>query len=142
MAPTTRIGASSPISSSGADLDKTLLKKVENDLVAQITGVQRRFGRNTDLAAKMVTDAASYDDTTALQQHMVNLSAITPADLLNKVDGLSVTLYSGRTVTLQTAGITMQSINPGPFDGLYALLLDPNVSFLLLVVALIGIYLE
>src|SRR6266700_8444682 len=36
MAPTTRIGASSPIESTGADIASTLKAKLENDLVAAI----------------------------------------------------------------------------------------------------------
>src|SRR5947209_19017834 len=63
MAPTTRIGASSPIQSTGADIGSTLKAKLENDLVASMTGIQNRYGRNVDLATKMVTNAASYDDT-------------------------------------------------------------------------------
>src|SRR5712692_3549599 len=75
MAPTTRIGASSPVTSTGADIGKTLEAKIENDLVAQLTGIQTRYGRNIDLAAKMVRNAASYDDATAESQHLVDCAA-------------------------------------------------------------------
>jgi len=142
MAPTTRIGASSPIDSTGADIGSTLKAKLEHDLVASITGIQNRYHRNVNLAAKMVTDAASYDDVTAENQGIVDLGATTLSDLLTKVDGRSVTLNSGRTVTLQTAGISVQMIEPTFFDSLYSFLLDPNVVFLLFIVAMIGIYLE
>src|SRR5216684_4357386 len=143
MVPTTRIGASSPIASTGADIGSTLKAKLEHDLVASITGIQNRYHRRgVDLAAKMVTDAASYDDVTAENQGIVDLGATTLSDLLTKVDGRSVTLNSGRTVTLQTAGISVQMIEPTFFDSLYSFLLDPNVVFLLFIVAMIGIYLE
>ncbi len=142
MAPTTRIGASSPVTSSGGNLNSTLLQKVENDLVAQITGVQNRYGRNATLAARMVTQAASYDDQTALQQHIVDIGARTLNELLTTIDGRSVTLYSGQSVVLHTAGAAIVTLTPGPFDALYGFLLDPNVDFLLFIVALIGIYLE
>src|SRR2546421_6437875 len=62
MAPTTRIGASSPIASTGADIGNTLKAKLENDLTASITSIQKRYGRNYALATLMVTQAASYDD--------------------------------------------------------------------------------
>src|SRR3954453_6007707 len=87
MAPTTRIGASSPILSTGADIGSTLKAKLENDLVASITGIQNRYGRNVDLATKMVTNAASYDDTQEVSQHIVNLEGTSPNDLLNQVNG-------------------------------------------------------
>src|SRR6266704_2958769 len=121
MAPTTRIGASSPVTSTGTDIDKTLLSKIENDLVASITGIQNHYHRNAPLAAAMVTKAASYDDQTAVNDNIVE---------------------SGRTVVLHTAGASVDMLQPSLFDEAYSLLLDPNVIFLLFIVAIIGIYLE
>ncbi|MBX5451164.1 NfeD family protein [Thermogemmatispora sp.] len=142
MAPTTRIGASSPVSSTGSNLDSTLLKKIESDLVAQITGTQNRYGRNATLAARMVTDAASYDDQTALREHIVDLGARSLPELLQSADGHRITLSPGHSVVLHTAGAALTTLSPGLFDALYSFLLDPNVVFLLFIVALIGIYLE
>ncbi|MDQ6659357.1 MAG: nodulation protein NfeD, partial [Chloroflexota bacterium] len=66
MAPTTRIGASSPVDSSGGDIGNTLKMKIENDLVASMTGIQSRYGRSVDPALKMITEAKSYDNTEAV----------------------------------------------------------------------------
>jgi membrane-bound serine protease (ClpP class) len=142
MAPTTRIGASSPVTSTGGDIGSTLKSKIENDLVASMTGIQNRYGRNVGLAVKMVTNAASYDDTTAVSQHIVDVGATNLNDLLTKVNGRAVKLNAGNSVTLQTTGIAVQTIEPSAIDTLYSLILDPNITFLLFVVALIGIYLE
>src|SRR6266487_3847424 len=101
MAPTTRIGASSPIEGTGADIGSTLKAKLENDLVASLKGIQDRYGRNFPLAAAMVTKAASYDDVTAYNNHLIDYRASS-----------------------------------------LGLLLDPNVIFLLFIIAMIGIYLE
>jgi membrane-bound serine protease (ClpP class) len=141
MAPTTRIGASSPVDITGADLGSTLKAKLEQDLVASMTGIQNRYHRSVDLATKMVTDAASYDDATAVSQGIVDLEANSLTDLLTKVDGKSVQLLSG-SVTLHTAGDTVQMVQPSLFDNVYGFLLDPNVIFLLFILAMIGIYLE
>ncbi len=143
MAPTTRIGASSPINGNGSNLDSTLQKKIENDLVASITGIQKRYHRKgVDYAAAMVTQAKSYDTDTALKDGIVDLEASNLGDLLNKVNNSPITLYNGHTVTLHTAGASTQTLNPSVFDTLYGLLLDPNIVFLLFIVAMIGIYLE
>jgi membrane-bound serine protease (ClpP class) len=141
MAPTTRIGASSPISGSGADLGNTLKEKIENDLIASITSIQSRYGRNVPLAVKMVTQASSYDDTQAVDNKIVDLEAPSLNALLDAVNGRTVQL-SGHTVTLQTAGVGVQTLSPSTIDALYSFLIDPNVAFLLFVVAMIGIYLE
>ena len=146
MAPTTRIGASSPVTSTGTDIDKTLLSKIENDLVASITGIQNHYHRNAPLAAAMVTKAASYDDQTAVNDNIVDYGASDLTALLNEVDttatGKVITLESGRTVVLHTAGASVDMLQPSLFDEAYSLLLDPNVIFLLFIVAIIGIYLE
>jgi membrane-bound serine protease (ClpP class) len=142
MAPGTTIGASSPVTSTGADIGNTLKAKIESVLVSDMTNIQNRYGRNVPLATKMITDAASYTDQQAKAQGIIDLQATSPGDLLNQVNGRSVTLASGRTITLQTAGATVQSIDAGPADTLYTLLLDPNVIFLLFIVAVIGIFVE
>src|SRR5712692_6580247 len=92
MAPTTRIGASSPVTGTGGDIGSTLKSKIENDLVASMTGIQNRYGRNVALAVRMVTDAASYDDTTAVSQHIVDAGATNLNGLLTKVNGRSIKL--------------------------------------------------
>jgi len=142
MAPTTRIGASSPISSTGSNLDSTLQAKLEQDLTAQMRGIQTRYNRSgVDFAVKMVTNAASYDDTEAVNDGIVDLEATSLNNLLNQVDGRQVKLNSG-PVTLHTNGVSVQTIEPSLFDSLYGFLLDPNVIFLLFIIAMIGIYLE
>jgi membrane-bound serine protease (ClpP class) len=141
MAPTTRIGASSPINSDGSDIGSTLKSKIENDLVASMTGIQSRYGRNIPLATRMVTNAASYDDATAESQDIVDLGAANLTDLLNQVNGRFAKLDSG-SVMLQTAGDAVVDVNPNFWTTLYGFIIDPNVTFLLFVVALVGIFLE
>jgi membrane-bound serine protease (ClpP class) len=159
MAPTTRIGASSPISSTGSNLDSTLESKIEQDLLSGLRGMQQRYGRQYDPAALMVTQAKSYDDSearslqivdcadpysdaVAQSQHLPCDTAASLSALLNQVNGRQVTLESGQTVTLQTAGIAMQTISASPYLAIYNFLIDPNVVFLLFIVAVIGIFLE
>jgi membrane-bound serine protease (ClpP class) len=142
MAPTTRIGASGPITSSGGDIGKTLKAKIENDLLAAMTGIQTRYGRNVALARTMITSVSSYDDATAVREHIVDVSAANLNELLQKVQGRTVRLNSGRIVTLQTADVAAHTLQANALDGFSLFLLDPNVIFLLFVVAMMGIYLE
>ncbi len=142
MAPTTRIGAASPVSNTGGDIGSTLKSKIENDLVAALTSIQTRYHRNVPLAVQMVTAAKAYDDATAVKEKLVDLGAPTLSALLQTVDGREIKLNSGRLVTLHTANAEVQEIGATVLDSLYALLLDPNVVFLLFIVAMIGIYLE
>lgn len=142
MAPSTTIGASSPVDSTGGDLSSTEKAKVESVLESDMTNIQTRYGRKVDPAVLMVKNAASYTDQQAKALGIIDIDSSSLTDLLNQVDGRSVTLSSGQAVTLHTAGVTVQNIDPGTFDTLYALLLDPNVLFMLFIVAVIGIFIE
>jgi membrane-bound serine protease (ClpP class) len=142
MAPATTIGASSPVDVSGGDIGSTLKAKIESILVSDMTNIQNRYGRNVQPATKMVTQAASYTDQQAMSDKIIDVQATSLSDLLNRVDGRSVKLASGRTVTLQTAGASVQNIDASAVDTLYAILLDPNVIFLLFIVAMVGIFVE
>jgi len=142
MAPSTTIGASSPVNGDGSDLPATEKAKVESVLATDITNIQQRYGRNVDLAVRMVTSAASYGDQQARTTGIIDITAGSVADLLAQVDGRTVTVAGGRQVTLSTAGAAVREISQGPLDGLYELLIDPNVVFLLFVIALLGIYVE
>lgn len=142
MAPSTTIGASSPVNGDGSDLASTEKAKIESVLTTDLTNIQHRYGRNVDLAVKMITNAASYGDQQAKAQGIVDIDASSLTDLLNQVNGRSVTLANGQQVTLQTAGAGVQEISQSFLDNLYELLIDPNVIFLLFVIAMIGIYIE
>lgn len=141
MAPGTSIGASSPVTSTGGNLDSTLKAKVESVLVSDMTSIQARYHRNVDLATAMVTKTASYTDQQAKDNSIIDLQASNLGDLLSQVDGKTIALVSGQ-VTLHTAGASVQAISSTPVDTLYSLLLDPNVIFLLFIVAVIGIFVE
>ncbi len=142
MAPNTRIGAASPVDSSGNDLPATEDRKIKNDLEAQISGLQATFGRNVPLALQTVENAASYDDQDAVAQRLVNRSDESQTELLSALDGTSVTLANHTTVTLRTAGLPVDNLQETLGDQVKTILFDPNVLFILFVVALICIYLE
>jgi membrane-bound serine protease (ClpP class) len=142
MAPNTRIGAASPIDSTGADIPSTLDRKLKNDLEAQMRAMQTTFNRNVPLAVNTIETAASYDDQEAISQGLVNFGATTQEDLLQKLDGMSVTLANGSNVTLHTAGLPVQTIDPTLANQLEAIFLDPTLLFILFIIAAICIYLE
>jgi membrane-bound serine protease (ClpP class) len=105
-------------------------------------GLCLRYNRKCDLAVQTITDAAAYDDQTAIAAGMVDLGAANMDDLLAKIDGRQVTLGNGQMVTLHTADAAQQTIEPSFVDSFLGFLLDPNIAFILLVLAGIGIYIE
>lgn len=142
MTPGTRIGAASPVDSTGANLPSTLDTKVKNDLLAQVRSTQDAYHRAVDPAEKTVTDAVSYTDQEALANGMINLRATSRADLLQQLDGRAITLFNGKVVTPQLAGLPVTTLTPTFADQVIGFFLDPTVLFLLFIVAAVCIYLE
>jgi membrane-bound serine protease (ClpP class) len=142
MAPNTRIGAASPVTSTGDNLPSTLDAKVKQDLTALITSLQNTYHRQAAPAEAAVNAPESYNDDEALANGMVNLQASSVDDLLAQVDSRDVTLANGQTVTLRTAGAAKTEIEPTLANRVQGFLADPTVLFLLFILAAAGIYIE
>src|SRR4029453_5612518 len=72
MAPGTNGGASPPIGLSGGDISGTLGEKVTNDATAKIRSYAETYGRNQDVAATFVTEAASITADEALRDGVID----------------------------------------------------------------------
>ena len=79
MAPTTNIGSSTPIDSSGANLGSDLRRKVINDAAASLTALAAAHKRNTTWPAKAVKVASNLTAQQALQMHVDRRDRAEPA---------------------------------------------------------------
>ncbi len=139
MAPSTTIGAATPIAATGEDVEGALGRKVTNDAVAFARGVAEFHGRNADWAEDAVRTARSATPDEAVELNVVDLVAATEANLLEAIEGWEVELIGGRTVELQltTAPRVENAFNP--YERVLAIVSDPLIVSLLLVIGLIGI---
>jgi membrane-bound serine protease (ClpP class) len=142
MAPNTEIGATAPVDASGNDLPPTLATKVKNDTIARLTAEQKTFNRNTETVTQMVQNAMSYNQDDALSTKTINYVEPSLDALLAQIDGQSVTLANGTNTTLHTQDLPRQELQPSLANEAETLLFDPNVLFLLFIVAAVCIYLE
>ena len=71
MAPTTHIGAATPIESSGQNIGSDLRRKVLNDARAQMRTLAVDHGRNPVLAERIVTKATEYTPQEALNGNLI-----------------------------------------------------------------------
>lgn len=141
MAPGTNIGAATPISSTGDDLEDTLASKIENDTAALIRSIAQIRGRNQDKLEATVRSAASYSAQEALADNVVDLIADDLDDLLDKIHGLSAEISTGMVV-LETDGLEKRSFGKNILEHFLEFISDPNVSFILLTVGGLGIVVE
>ena len=160
MAPGTNIGAATPVQIGGplpglpsgpADKDgkdkkdepkDAMTAKVTNDAVAFIRSLAELRGRNADWAEKAVREAATLSANAALEAHAIDLVARDQAELLRQLDGRVVEVAGGKTQRLVTKDAAIEAIDPGPISRFLAVITDPNVAFILLMVGIYGLIFE
>jgi membrane-bound serine protease (ClpP class) len=141
MAPSTRIGAASPVGTGGEDIGGTLGKKVTEDAVAFAKSIANYRGRNAAWAEQAVREAASATETEAVQLNVVDLEADDLPSLLTAVDGRQVQL-ADRNVTLATKNADVVYNNMNFAESFLNLISDPNITFLLLSLGSIALFFE
>src|SRR5580698_3567821 len=160
MAPGTNIGAATPVQLGspmmpGGDAEQkqnkaqnkaddstdTETRKIVNDAVAYIRSLAAVSGRNADWAADAVRSAVSIPATEALSLHVIDVVAKDVPDLLRQIDGKTVTV-NGRPQRLATVGLIVERAPPGWRTELFALVTDPDVAFILMLIGIYGIVLE
>lgn len=165
MAPGTNIGAATPVQIGGSipglpsgvpdkesknknDRDRqaepkdAMTAKVTNDAVAFIRSLAELRGRNADWAEKAVREAATLSANAALQANVIDLVARDPAELLSQVDGRVVEVAGGATRRLATKDAVIEAIDPGLILRFLAVITDPNIAFILLMVGIYGLIFE
>ena len=141
MAPTTHIGAATPIDASGQNLGSDLRRKVLNDAEAQMRGLAVDHGRNPALAQLIVRQATEYTDTEALHNNLIEHVARSLPVLLDQVDGTTTT-YVNKRIVLHTAGARIEVLDMPWTLQLLNILIDPNLLYLLFLAGLAGIAYE
>ena len=141
MAPATNIGAATPVSSTGQDLEETLASKVENDAAALIRSIAQERGRNAELLEATVREASSYTAQEAVDGNVVDFIAEDMDDLLSLLHGRTADTSEG-VVTLITANVPTRKLDKNLLETILEFLADPNVSFLLLTIGGLGIVIE
>ena len=145
MAPTTHLGAATPVPLIGGDQDKdadesesapTMDLKMMNDAVSYIRGLAERHDRNADWAEKAVTEAATLTAAEALENNVIDFVATDREDLLKLLDGHEIEV-AGETRTLSTKTAEVVIFEPNWRIRLLTVISNPEI---VLVLGLIGLY--
>lgn len=163
MAPGTNIGAATPVQIGGSfpglpsgapDKDgkdgknkkdepkDAMTAKVTNDAVAFIRSLAELRNRNADWAEKAVREAATLSANGALQAQVIEFVARDQAELLRQIDGRVVEVAGGKTRRLATKDAVIEAVDPGWISRFLAVITDPNVAFILLMVGIYGLIFE
>ncbi len=140
MARATNMGAAHPVAV-GGQMDKDMLKKVENDAAAFARTLATERGRNAEWMEKAVRSSVSVTEREALKLKVIDLIADSVPDLLEKIDGRAVKTKRG-LVTLETKNAPVKVIEIRFRDRFLALITDPNIAYILMMVGMLGIFFE
>ena len=141
MAPGTNTGAAHPVIF-GEKVDDIMKAKMENDAAAFMRTITARRGRNVAVAESAVRESKSFTEQEALNQKLIDVVAGNIPSLLRAVDGRTIRRYDGTTVTLKTAGAAVTEYDMTLKQKVLAVLMDPNIAFLLLVIGALSIFAE
>ncbi|MFQ6132837.1 MAG: nodulation protein NfeD [Armatimonadota bacterium] len=154
MAPSTNIGASSPVfmgggtpggeeeeSESASRQLETLLKKATHDAAAFIRAIAEKRGRNAEWAELAVREGVAASERQALEKNVVDLVARDLEDLLTQCEGRTVEVEQGE-VTLKTEGAPVVENEMRFEESLLLALAHPNLAYILLLVGIYGLIFE
>jgi membrane-bound serine protease (ClpP class) len=141
MAPGTNIGAATPVSSTGEDLNETLADKATNDAAALIRSIAQERGRNAEKLEETVREAASFTAGEALEFNVIDFIASDLDDLLAQLDGQTVVIGDD-TRNIDTRDLGLKRVDKSVLEHFLEFISDPNVSFILLSIGGLGIVVE
>ncbi|MEO5667131.1 MAG: hypothetical protein ABIR96_03655 [Bdellovibrionota bacterium] len=133
MAPSTSIGAATPVNSGGEDIQGDMKRKVTNDTVAFIEGIAEKRGRNKAFAKEAVTLAVALNSSDAFKK--------------GAIDGV----FDSREAVWKAARkkfptlpetVSFEVMDPSLKERAVSLLSNPNVAYGLMALGMIGVYME
>ncbi len=142
MAPGTNMGAAHPVSGGGEAMDETMSKKVESDAAAYIRSIAAKRGRNVELAEKGVVESQSWTETEALEVGLIDYIAASEAELLEILNGATVTRFDGTEVVLDTENASIVVIEMSLPQRILSVISHPNVAYILMTMGVLGLYFE
>jgi len=142
MTPGTTIGAAHPVSIGDEEISEDELEKITNFSAKWMQTIADERDRNADEAQLAVTESKSFTDTEALEVNLVNLRAETLEGLISKINGWQVTMPDGDIITINTQGASVKDINMSAIEGFLFAITDPNIAYILLSLAILGITVE
>ena len=142
MAPETSIGASSPINSSGENLNSTAETKAKEITKAAIRDYVRPRGAEAlALAESMIDEAKAVTATEALEVHLIDFIADDIEDLLQALNGFTVQV-GNEPRTLNTENARTEPLNISFIEQFLLMLTDPNIAFLLIAIGVQAVLIE
>jgi membrane-bound serine protease (ClpP class) len=145
MAPGTAAGAAHPVTLIGpvqVKPDDEMNRKIENDAAALMRSVASKRGRNVESAESAVRESKSFTEQEALAGHLIDYVASSPEDLFRQMQGKHFKRFNGESASLNLTGQQVVPFDMTLKEYILDTLMDPNISFLLLAIGALALYVE
>jgi len=142
MAPGTNTGAAHPVWGDGRSMDPVMKEKVENYAASLMRSYVSKRGRNVEVAESAVRQSKAFTADEALSQHLIDYIAKDDADLFRQLDGKTITRFDGTKIVLHLANQPVRVYEMTLREQILSVLMDPNITLLLLAIGLLCIYFE
>ena len=148
MAPGTNTGAAHPLMAiggfpvDGGEAAKTLTQKITSNATAFLRSIASKRNRNVAEAEKGVTESKSFTDAEALEKNLIDMVAKDETELLRRLDGYKVHMFSGRERTLRVRDQPVADYEMTTRQKFLSTLSQPNLALLLGLAGLILLYFE
>jgi membrane-bound serine protease (ClpP class) len=119
----------------------SLTKKQVHDAAAYIRSLAQLRGRNADWGERAVREAVSISAEEARKIKVIDLVARDVPDLLKQLNGRKVTVL-GVERALETTGAAVVAIEPDWRSRLLAVIADPSIALILMMIGLYGLLFE
>lgn len=134
MAPTTTIGAASPVQMGGGQADSVMQKKIFNYSESFIESIAKRRDRNAEWAKSAVREGEAITAEEALELNVIDLIAADREELITKLNGRVI-----EEDTLHTQHATITELRPNLTEKLLGFVMRPEVMLILTMIAIYGI---
>lgn len=141
MSPLTNIGSASPVSMQGKDIDKTMKKKVVNDMLALVRAIAKEKGRNTKAIEKMITEAKNYSAKEALKLKIIDFIANDISEVIKKAKNREIKKL-GQTFKVKITDEKAVFLEKSFIEKLLIVLTNPTIAYFLLMIGFYGIFFE
>jgi membrane-bound serine protease (ClpP class) len=140
MYPVSNIGSATPIAIGAGGGSEDLSRKIKNDAAASMRALAAAHGRNPQLAQLLVTKAKNLTAREAKRAGLIDLIAPSQESLLRQLDGFQV--KGPKAQVLHTEGLRISNHDMPLQYQLLEILVNPTVSYLLIVLGLVGLAIE
>ena len=146
MARGTHTGSATPVIAIGGafpmQIDEAFRKKINQGATAFLRSFTERRGRNPELAEKAITEGKAFTEKEALDAKMIDLVANSTEDLLQQLDGRTITRFDGTKVTLALKNAVLTPFELSARQKFLSRIVQPDMFFLLLILGALGLYTE